>query len=356
VRSTSLYAESFIYESGKYTKGIGSFFVPGKSYITYKANSLILHLNYYLDIDDFGKHILKKLVCNLNNAVNRLSIILGIHIVVVNCNYYYLYISSIYKLYNYFKNKKQKNSTVFFKKSSTYIFSYYKYYIKLVSKLKKYKRNRYFNRVFNVLFTGFNLKNLDFSLIIQAISIELKNLRKLHRRFVLFVCDSLREFYLLYKHLHTLSGMIFVVKGRLILKNRETRRSVKKVFRLGKLQKGNVNANSFSVSQIVSNRYGSINVELFYSYKHKQSFLGGNLKYKNQYNIYKNNYKAAKKYFMSSFLWKTFIIQQYKHKFMVKRSKNYMKYGAKNRIKTQIHSNNRLGILGLLFCIEKAHM
>jgi hypothetical protein len=356
VRSASFLSESLLNgNNGKDTKGIGSFFVPGKSRITHKANSMLLHLNYYLDIDDVGKNVSKKVIVNLNRAVNRLSTILGIQIVVINVNYYYLYINGIYKLHNYFKGKKQKNLNIFFKKTSGYIFSCYKYYTKLGYKLKKYKNNRYFNRVFNVLFTGFNLRKLDFSLIIQSIAIELKNLRKLHKRFILFVCDALKEFYLLYKYLHTLSGMTFVIQGRLILNNRETRRSIKKVFRLGKLQKGNANANSFSISQIISNRYGAINVELFYSYKDKQLSLNHNNSNKNQYSIYKNKYLLVKNYFVSSFMWKTFNIRRYKYRIIVKKGKRYRQYGLRKQNNIQQFFDNKSSIMGLLFCVEKLH-
>jgi hypothetical protein len=138
-------------------------------------------------------------------------------------------------------------------------------YGKFVLIMKKYRKNKYFFRTFNTILSGFLTPNLDVNLIVNIIVLELKNLRKQHKIYIKFVRMLLLKFFIVFKYRHVLAGFIFSVKGRLILYNRETRRSVKLITRYGSISKANMRTRLCGYQANTSARYGAMYISLYFS-------------------------------------------------------------------------------------------
>jgi hypothetical protein len=130
--------------------------------------------------------------------------------------------------------------------------------------MKKYRKNKFFFRTLNTILSGFLAPVLDVNLIVNIITLELKNLRKQHKFYLRFINILLSKFFRAFQSKHNLTGFVFSVKGRLILYNRETRRSVKFITRVGMVYKANMQATLRSYQKETSARYGAMYVSLHF--------------------------------------------------------------------------------------------
>jgi hypothetical protein len=183
--------------------------------------------------------------------------------------------------------------------------------------MKRYKKNKYFFRTLNTILSGFLAPELDVNIIVNVITLELKNLRKQHKYYLKFVNALLLKFFKIFKYKHKLIGFLFSVKGRLILYNRETRRSVKFITRYGSIYKANMGVQLLGHQNKTGARYGAMYVSLYLSlYGMKQEQISNC----NGYAAHNHAITAAKSVFMKNSKYDLFF------------DANYLKRTGKNTI------------------------
>jgi len=140
-------------------------------------------------------------------------------------------------------------------------------YSLLFRKLSLYRFHNYCTRVFNVMYTAFSIKRLDIDLIGNAISYEIKNLRKQNALFIKFVSYVLNLLFDYFSDDLGIIGLAAIFKGRLTLYNRETRRTSKRSVRLGRIHKARLVNFVLYYTKETSGRFGSIHISLVFSFQ-----------------------------------------------------------------------------------------
>ena len=236
----------------------------GSTQIKYKNNTLHIYLNYYFDLVNSHPDKVSFFKSKILLFKNTLIKLLTVKVLIIDYNYNQIFLAPIFSSKSNFKstaNSLLPNISRF--NHALYSVYYYKkislYYAFFIKNLYKFKKNRYFFRILNVLFSSFLLKYPDLTLTAESVTYELRALRKQHKRFMLFVKEIFKIFFDLFKTSYFLIGLKLTFKGRITLFNRECQRKIKKIYNFGK----NATTSDFNVkvttgSSEAFTRFGAI--------------------------------------------------------------------------------------------------
>lgn len=240
----------------------------GSFRLSYNYSGYTLFFSYYFDVLMDSPLLLRLLERRLSQLSLKLGLILGCEFRIINFNYFH------HLLYHvmHFQRFVAKDFTEVLLLASTYTqikcFFFYKSITKLydyllnLSKLKRYKRNQYFHRIFNILFSVFAFKKFDLVLMSNAIAYEFKNLRKRHKAFVGFLKDIIALLFFVFKDFSSLRGLRLVIKGRMVPFTRQLPMAQKKVLSFGYLDTSDYSQFLQSANSLAKGRFGVISITL----------------------------------------------------------------------------------------------
>jgi len=244
----------------------------GSFSITSYFGGIIVYINFFFDLKITTKNQIDELKKGLKHAKIYLMKVLKLKITFI-LNNFYMFMWK-YELYNDCVDIGSLRAIQTAQKTNPYYIVETEYFRTIRGSFEEIKRqfnfyakNQFFYRVIQPLFILFHHKHLDCRIIANIIAHELGLLRKGHKYFLLFIKNILSFFFNRYNK--KIKGIKIIIKGRLTLQNRQTRRKQKKIILFGTMHDSKRNVYIAESSSLAHNRFGIINVNLSYSY-HKR--------------------------------------------------------------------------------------
>lgn len=268
--------EKKYYSNKKTTSGTNTTIFIGN--VSFKKNydGLYIKINYYLDKNFAKQETLLFIKKKLKEAQFFLQKTLKHNIYIIKNN-----LHNVFKLIPLINNKMllksnlQRLKIILLKnpmekkklyKDLQYSNKINKEYLYFKKSLMFYQKNEYFNRLHKVFFILFLYKRIDVKLLVNAIAIELSKLRKGHSFFFKFLNNMLTLLINNQKTNHKIKGLSLTIKGRLILRNRQTPRKKKFILNIGKLNRMTLNSYIIQENCVSIGRLGSVNINLLINF------------------------------------------------------------------------------------------
>lgn len=135
-------------------------------------------------------------------------------------------------------------------------------YNRFYKSFQQFHKNEYFGKISQAVYVCFLYRNIECGIITQVVSGELSRLKKGHISFFRCISEMFTHIFNQSNQKDKVKGLSLTLKGRLVLKNRQTPRKKKFVLTLGKQESTQLNSFTADNTSLSVGKLGIVSVRL----------------------------------------------------------------------------------------------